>query len=451
MNKIFSISLLFGVLAAFSSCGNNEEDAIFDQTAAERLNAASSLYSQRLGASANGWALQLYPTNDNKYPQGAGYLLLVDFDPDYSVKVAMNNEFSNDVYAEDRSAWQIITDDGPVLSFNTYNKCLHAFTNPEDIPFTGSLDDKQDETGTGVGGDYEFIIVDAPEDGSYLMLKGKKRGTYNLLTPLEDGVDYKSYLADVKTFQDNMFSTSSPSFDVLHFGDSIYKMEDASKGVPSIYPYNGDKVIDQTYNPFLVTKRSKDYYLRFRSAFSVTTDKKVQDFKYNTEKDVFESVENNVVDGTYYIDGDSPLRFFNEIIDGTTHRWQWDKSSDMSETFSQLYSKIADGFKSSTLSNMCFRNDGKNVFLRVSYKSGKSNADFNFTLTKEDDGVTFKYVGASDSKYEALLTAIPELKELIDKLSQKFTVTAGTTKFNLRTIKLTATSDTNFWFVATDI
>ena len=197
MKKIFCISLILASALAFSSCVKEEED-IFDKSAAERLNEASDLYSSRLMASPNGWAMQLYPTTQNEYPYGNGYLLLCRFNADHSVNVSMDNVFSDNKYAEDTSLWEVLTDNGPVLSFNSYNKCLHAFSDPYDLPFTGDKDNTINETGTGAEGDYEFIIVDAPEDASYMMLKGKKRGTYNLLTPIEVGVDYKEYLADVK-------------------------------------------------------------------------------------------------------------------------------------------------------------------------------------------------------------------------------------------------------------
>ena len=182
--NIFLLSLI-GVGMLLSAC-SNEQDMLFDESAAERLNGASELYSQRLMAHENGWAVQLYPTLEDEAPFGSGYLLLMKFGNDRSVTASMKNSLTFGNYKESTSAWQVITDNGPVLSFNTYNEVLHAFSYPEDVPTT-----EDNETGTGIGGDYEFVIVDAPEDGSYMMLKGKKRGTYNLLTPIEDEINYE--------------------------------------------------------------------------------------------------------------------------------------------------------------------------------------------------------------------------------------------------------------------
>ena len=48
-NKILTAALLLGSLVMTTAC-SNEEDDIFDQSAAERLNAASETYSNLLTA-----------------------------------------------------------------------------------------------------------------------------------------------------------------------------------------------------------------------------------------------------------------------------------------------------------------------------------------------------------------------------------------------------------------
>ena len=288
MNKIFAMSLLLagGLLA--TSCVS-EEDDLFDKTAAERLNERKDIYSARLEAQPAGWAMQYYPTDEDAVPFGNGYLILCDFNPDHSVRVAMRNAFTNDKYDEATSVWDVITDNGPVLSFSSYNRLFHIFSSPEDVP---STDDN--ETGTGIGGDYEFVIVDAPEDASYMMLKGKKRDTYNLLTPVEEGVDYAEYLADVKAFHNKMFSATAPVGNIIHFGpDSIYNMDDSNDGLPNIYPKGTDAIANESFNPFLVTKRGNDYYIRFRDAFKRDyLEGTLQELRYDPEQDMFIGTDN---------------------------------------------------------------------------------------------------------------------------------------------------------------
>ena len=444
MKKILSLTLILAAACAVTSCVN-EEDLIFDKTAAERLNEASSLYSSRLMASPNGWAMQLYPTNENEYPYGNGYLLLCRFNKDHSVNVSMDNVFSENKYKEDTSLWEIITDNGPVLTFNSHNSCLHAFCDPEDIFFTGNADEANDETGKGCQGDYEFIIVDAPEDASYMMLKGKKRGTYNLLTPVEVGVEYADYLADVKTFQNTMFPSNAPTFNVMHFGDSIYKMTGANDGIPNIFPYDGDEIIDQSFNAFLITKRGNDYYLRFRDKITVTEEEKVQDFRYNASSDVFESVDN----ASYYIDGDEPARFFEESLSVNERAWIWNATSQMSDKYAELMATLKTELGKNTLQQIRLQKVDDKYKLRVTYRS-KTTTTLVYSYTGNFSGgvLNLTYEGCDTPSGEAILNQVPSLREVLNMLTGGLSISAGTTKFNLNTIKLTSTSDSSMWFVA---
>lgn len=448
MKKIFSISFFLCAVLSFTGCVSEEED-IFDKSAAERLNEASDLYSARLGAQPNGWAMQLYPTMENEAPYGNGYLVLCDFNPNYTVKVAMNNSLTSNAYMEDLSMWEVLTDNGAVLSFNTYNKVMHMFSSPEDVPSTGTADEPNNETGKGIGGDYEFIIVDAPEDASYMMLKGKKRGTYNLLTPVEEGVNYEAYLADVKAFHSQMFPSNAPTFDVIHLGDSLLKMEGTNDGIPNIYPYDQDAILNESFNPFLVTKRGDSYYLRFRDARKVDDTRSVQEFRYMPDQDIFQStnVEN------CYIDGDDPVRFFHASVTGGERGWTWKNAAETSsEGYSTLYTNLYDQLKAKgyTLQNLALRELGGELIFRLTVrKSTNTSIDFLFTVSKEEDGVTLVFSGAKNAAGETIMNQTPALQDMINFLSQKFIITAGKTKFNLNTIKLTSASDSNMWFVAT--
>lgn len=450
MNKIFSIALLCSAALSFTACVN-EEDDLFDKSAAERLNEASDLYSKRLMASPNGWAVQLYPTLQDEAPYGNGYLLMFRFHANKSVDASMNNALSGNAYLTATSTWDVITDNGPVLSFNTYNKVVHTFSDPEDVPSTGTDTNPNDETGTGIGGDYEFIIVDAPDDASYMMLKGKKRGTYNLLTPVEEGVDFEDYLADVKAFQNSIFPSDVPTFDVLHAGNTLYKIADADDGIPNIYEYDKDAVIDQSFNPFLITKRGEDYYLRFRDS-KVYGDYTVQEFKYLKDKDIFVSTDNEEC----YISGDDPLRFFSEKLRENGTSWQWLKTSTSSESYANALSTLDRDMTSRGYSFVNFQlksqstddNTG-NIALRLTYKYNRRNytVNFNFSYTVVDDGINLEYnAGSSDESAQIFLNSFPSLHSIINTLSGGVTVAAGSSAFNLNEIRLISKSNPDMWF-----
>ena len=450
MKKIISLTLLLAAGIGFTACVN-EEDDLFDKTAAERLNEASALYSSRLMAQPNGWAMQLYPTNDNEAPYGSGYLVLCRFNKDHSVVVSMKNQFTDNVYRTDTSLWEVITDNGPVLSFNSHNDCLHAFTDPEDILWTGNQDEPNNETGTGVGGDYEFIIVDAPEDASYMMLKGKKRGTYNLFTPVEEGVEYESYLADVETFMKTMFPSSNPTFDVLHTPTGDFKMTGIDDGIPNIFPYDGDEIIDESFNAFLITKRGDDYYLRLRDSFKIENGEEEaseQEFMYHPDQDLFIGTG----DDRFIIDGDEPNRFFRQALIDETRQWRWTAKSEMSAAYGDLMTRLSEAFKSKKLTydrNILKYNTSKDkVVMTVSYKRNTSTITLDYIFGysfDESNKLTLSYEGPNDKAAETMLTQIPEIQTIVDAMNGQLNVKPSGTRFNLNNLRI-ETKDSNLWF-----
>ena len=391
--------------------------------------------------------MQLYPTTEDKKYFGNGYLLLMDFNEDHSVKVGMRNVFSNNQYMEDTSSWEVITDNGPVLSFNTFNKCLHTFSDPEDLAITPGQY-SNDETGTGVGGDYEFIVVDAPEDGSHLMLKGKKRATYNLLTPLEDGVVFKDYIEDVQNFQQDMFPLSAANDNYLVLGDSVMVVDSLSTGIPSIYPKGADQVAYQIFNPFLVTKRSGEYYIRFRDAFTLKDGTKAQDFRYDAAQDKFLETSNP----NAMIIPTVPADFFSETLLGGEKGWRLNRSSDKSESASAAYNKMYTEMSSfnpkTTLNYILLKAVDGQVCLNVYYRQKNSNsvAKYYFNVERTAEGCRLVYDKPAAEEHANFLASFPALNEFIGQLSQNFYIQSTKTDFLLNTVKLVSVADADYCF-----
>lgn len=444
MNKIFSASLsLLAVASCLTGC-KNEEDDIFEGSAAQRLTQIAATYTERLAQPANGWIMQLYPQNSDVAYQGSGYLVGLKFNADQSVTVGMDNFLSDNKYAEDTSLWEVISDNGPVLTFNSYNKCLHAFSDPEAIAFPdGNADDSGQ--GTGVGGDYEFVVVDAPEDLSYMMLKGKKRATYNIMRPLEDGYTFESYMNEVNAMKNRYFASASPVEPLLQMGDSAFSMVDASDVMPGFYPYGGDAITQTVSDPFIVTKRGGTYYLRFRDAFEAN-GYSVQEFRLDEAADQFVSTDNEslTITGGYAPD------CFNKAIFTDGKRWELTSTSSMADEVKTLYANVAAGFKkvSYTLNriNLTSGEDGTlAVSLQCTYRKTTPAVTYNYSFTLDGDKATFGYFGGN----EDLLDRVGGLREFVNFMSQQFTITKNITNFNLSTVKLTSVGDPNLWFVVT--
>jgi hypothetical protein len=199
MKKIL-YSLMFLVTAAgLQSCLHDNEDN-FSESASERL--ANTVKKERtiLESASNGWLLQ-YFAGENY--QNGGYNFILRFKDG---KVTASGEISADslTYSSD---YDIITDQGPVLTFNTYNELLHYLAQPY-----------QDNV-EGLQGDYEFVIEKASQDT--VVLKGKKWGNYMRLIRMNDGISWKDCLDRISGMAD---SISWTAFNYSIGGDSVAKV-----------------------------------------------------------------------------------------------------------------------------------------------------------------------------------------------------------------------------------
>lgn len=462
MKKNFLFLLFASAAMLITTSCVHEEDDIFDASAAERLNAASEKYSQLLESSEGGWVVEYYPTNEDALTTGQGYLWMVKFGKDESCKVGMNNYFSNNAYRECTSLWEVITDNGPVLTFNSYNPNVHAFSDPDVRSIPGSGDNVW---GTGVGGDYEFVIVDAPEDHSYVMLKGKKRGTYNRMTPLPAGVDYAEYLADINNFMDRTLSWQAPNNNYLKFADKRYVLATGQENYISMYPEDGDAITETTDHFFMVTKRNGDYYLRFRNAFDREgMEGTLQEMRYDSLAQEFVGVEND----QFRIVGYEPGRFFGENI-GEGNSWAMAKTAEMSPKFKEYIDELDTRFantkdsrnRSYTFVGINLGRDARtidgvrdtvnccNIVYRTPGSSRNTSACYVMDMKNADESVTYQYLKPRDTSAANIQNTFDTITKLMTLFTREFVVSACDSKFNLTRVKLTAADDPDIWFIVT--
>lgn len=450
MKKIFYFSLLAASALTFSSC-THEEDDIFDKSAAEILNEVSELYSERLTSSEGGWAIEYYPRTidgfdpnvDNKY-QVQGYLLLADFDKDGSVNMGMKNIVSGNRFISDRSAWDVITDLGPVLSFSTYNNCIHPFAQPEE---SGVLDT---DKGKGLEGDYEFMMLDVPENPEYIMLKGKKRGTYVRMSRLDADTDFASYYSNLDALNGKYFNPSAPNNLVMTLGETAMNVKDAGTGLITTWPVGGDEVADAVIRPFLTFVHNGEFRLRFRDAIELEDGSTAQEFAYNEEDDMFHGLENN----DFTIAGQNANVFFYDwIVSG--NKWQYVSKNATSESMSKLFSNIITDLKKFkyTFQNLQFVKANDGISIVFSLKSGLKTAtvSYLFDINVENGHLSLNYKEPADATSLNIVDKIPSIKSLLEKLSAPLQVSGTDTGFNLTSIRIMAVDNTDDWFVFNSI
>ena len=140
-----------GLPATTTSC-TSEVDDYFDQPASQRLAATVSRAQQILRSAEHGWELEYYPGSSLAY---GGMVYTVKFD---SLTATVGCSLIPD--STDTSLYRITNDNGPVLSFDSYNTLLHYFSTPSSNEYEAK------------GGEFEFVIDSLSND--FVRLYGKK-------------------------------------------------------------------------------------------------------------------------------------------------------------------------------------------------------------------------------------------------------------------------------------
>ena len=244
MKRIITI-LAAAVLAAFafSSCVHDEE-MIFDKSASLRVKDAVDNAQKTLIAAQNGWKMYYYPHPDLDY---GGYMFTLKFTED-------EVEAWADIFKESsKSLYKMSYDDGPVLSFDTYNPILHKY---------GTASSEYYE---GRGGDYQFFIIGYDKDQKVIRLKGKRNGKFCTLYPLtEPQADFNARMYE---YSRNFYVSSFDGFidgqkvtgdiDVNNRQFTAYEMEiygQDDQGQPK-YDIAETKTV-----PYIVTAKGIHFY-----------------------------------------------------------------------------------------------------------------------------------------------------------------------------------------------
>ena len=167
-------------MLSVQSCLHDNEDT-FDTPAAQRIIETVAADKALLESATNGWHLEYYLGEEYlygginyfvKFANGKAYVAGEPGGPD-SISV---------------SSYDVITDMGPVLTFNTYNEIMHEYAQP----YSSATE--------GYQGDFEFVIMKTTNDSIYL--QGKKWGNKMLMTRVAEGASWDDYLSKVSEVQD---------------------------------------------------------------------------------------------------------------------------------------------------------------------------------------------------------------------------------------------------------
>lgn len=417
MKKLYKFSAIAAVLmsASLASC-NHEEADIFDQSAAHRTEEARKMYKEILLDKGGKWQMEYFTTEEEH-----GYVYLFTFRNDGTVTISGNNEYITKLtnidsnvpsYGSETSMWTILSDNGPVLSFNSYNTIFHLFATPEDIPGT-----ERDEQGYGHSGDYEFDLMKFSNDTLYL--EGKKHGASIIMTRIPSTTDDETYLNEVVALADSFFNAKIPAVYVNLPGGYRHVVLNGATQLPKFYPETGDYITEWVGRNAIITHDG------FTLGSPLTLRDSI-DGKDYTIQHFIRQADGSLLctdDGKTTITADA----LSKVVTNQALVWQVDATQSTGE-LGEAFNAINTGtkaFNGSSINYIKFgavTESGKKypnaVFIRLKLKTaGKTLNIYQEMQTEVISDDEFRFVlGDMEKNMATYVTKVPELQAFIEML-----------------------------------
>lgn len=416
--KKFNIIFLLAGLFFCTSC-LFEQKELFDQTPAERMESFLNEYQELLETAENGWILEYYPDNDVAY---GGYVYHLSF---ADGEVSALFQLAADLAEPKSSLYKMVGDDGPVLSFDTYNSYIHYFATP-----ANGASNYQ-----GKRGDTEFKIMGKSKDESVIYLVGKKSGNPCTLTYFEDE-DPVEYLEACNAIRDELNFASITAIE-FHVGDVVG--ETASNGETLLnnllyYAYGDDESgIVEGALPFCTTPEG------IRPFQPIEIDGVEYDFFYH------DAENNRFVTDDDYVSLNMVYTSINEQF--VSSEWYIAKA-DLSPAAAAIFAEVEQSLASAGdqieyLAIGTGMNKGKTYGLEFQCKNGYGTFGLNSTI-KGTNEVGLKYAMKGEGSYRNYSKSMQPLLSFFGLAAEK-TFRVETDNFKKPSwIKLTDASDPSF-------
>ena len=169
------------MVATLPSCLKDDK-ANFSGSPATRLDEAVKVNKQILESAPNGWSLGYYAGRNYS---GPGFTLTLKF-KDGKAYIMGDNKDATTIGV---SEYDVVKDQGVVLTFPTYNSVIHELAGAsQGYP-------------EGLQGDYEFSILEA--NSNFIRLRGKKWKNEMILTPIKNQTQ-EEFIQKVLTIREGM-------------------------------------------------------------------------------------------------------------------------------------------------------------------------------------------------------------------------------------------------------
>ena len=185
--KIWSVLALLLAMLSLQSCLKEQSDT-FDKASSIRLQEYMDKAQTTLVNAPHGWLFEIFPDNTQKY---GGFAFTVKFDQQ---QAEVRSILSPGVVAT--SYYKMTAEQGPAITFDTYNELMHRFSDPSSEKYQADR------------GDFEFVVDSISDD--LIPVHGYRTKNTMFLRKLTKPAE--EYLADVKTFTADFINATMWAF-----------------------------------------------------------------------------------------------------------------------------------------------------------------------------------------------------------------------------------------------
>ena len=208
-------------IVVLTSC-KFEQDDYFEESAALRITHLNNQIKEQLVKQGedgkHGWVIQYFVAGTDDY-NFEGFNILARFYAGDKVTLAGNHRFlrggNANKYTEDDSCFDILAEEGPVLSFNTWNDILTVLedpVNPAAAPGNVVSD------GEGMNGDHNLVLVS--QEDNCITFRGERHGANIRLIPCDR--PWTEYMDAVSKTKSDITSDIISSYYVTNGVDTMF-------------------------------------------------------------------------------------------------------------------------------------------------------------------------------------------------------------------------------------
>ena len=209
---------MMALAISLTGCVRLEEDDLFDESAALRIEHTGDDVQRLLVNAPYGWVMQYHTGTGVSVFEG--FNLFAKFEQSGKVTLAGNHKYLRDgnanKYTEASSLYQLIREDGLVLAFNTWNDVLTPFVDPV-APYAAP--DNLLKDGAGMQGDQNLVITSYND--KEVIMRGERYGAEVRLVKADRA--WADYIADTESMKNSITNSTITSYYLTAGGrDTLY-------------------------------------------------------------------------------------------------------------------------------------------------------------------------------------------------------------------------------------